>query len=105
MTTVTRVDNTQSHAVCQSILSNGYWVSTVVLDNSLVSMIDGIVGGILVDQGRADLSTPGTFETMVFACDEDGEVTSWRELDFARYSTREDAAKGHEEIVERWMEK
>lgn len=101
----TRTDDTRGGAVCQSTLSNGYWVSTVRLDDPFVGAIDRLIGGALVDDGRADLSTPGNYETMVFACDEDGEVTSWTELDFARYSSREDAARGHEEIVQKWMEK
>jgi len=100
---VTREDDTRDGAVCQSTLSNGYWVSTVLLDNPLTMVVDRIIGNFLADEGRADLSTPGAYETMVFLCDGEGNIISWTEQDFARYDTREDAEKGHEEMVEKWM--
>lgn len=90
--------------VAQTVLSNGYMVSTIVLDNPLVSMMDSFIGDSLVDDGRADLSTPGSYETMVFDYDwEEDEVKSWRERDFERYSTVEKAREGHEAMVKKWI--
>lgn len=40
------------------------------------------------------------YETMIFPCDEAGTVTDFGELYMDRYSTREQAERGHEQIVE-----
>ncbi len=40
------------------------------------------------------LSAP--YETMVFACDAEGEVTNWSELYCDTYDSEEEARKGHE---------
>lgn len=105
MTAATRTPGIKhEHTVESTILSNGYWVSTVNLDP--VRPLDNLLGAFssLVPD-RADLSTPGNFETMVFACRPDGEVEHWQELDFARYTTVEEAREGHERIVQKWMVK
>lgn len=44
---------------------------------------------------------PVIFETMVFPCNTDGEITDWHEVDCRRYSTVEAAREGHWEMVER----
>jgi len=42
-------------------------------------------------------SSPDTlYETMVFPSDPDGHTASWTELDGTRYSTRDEANRGHE---------
>ena len=95
-------------SVESTVLSNGYLVSTINLDKGVTRELDALIGtlqGVIGTGGRADFSTPGSYETMVFACDEQGEVTDWRELDFARYTTEDDARAGHEDIVARWESK
>ena len=84
-------------------------VSTVSLSlpmvrsmDSLITTLGAIYGGA---EDRADLSTPGDYETMVFDCDDNGEVTNYTEKDFARYATKEEAEEGHKQIVEKWKEK
>jgi hypothetical protein len=42
------------------------------------------------------------FETMVFACDADGAVTDWMELDGIRYRTIDEARTGHNDMVRHW---
>ena len=42
------------------------------------------------------------WETMVFECNENGEVTSWAELDVDIYEDYEEAKAGHEEMVSEW---
>ena len=42
------------------------------------------------------------FETMVFACDADGAVTDWLELDCQRYETEDGARLGHAWHVQTW---
>ena len=107
MATISRTPMTSNdHAVAGDVLSNGYWVSTVLLGTTAKSL-DSMISTISIFTGpledRADLSTPGDYETMVFRCDEAGEVTDWQELDFRRYDTEDAAKVGHEEIVAKWM--
>lgn len=45
------------------------------------------------------------YETMVFACDAEGNVDDWSDLDCERYGTWEDAQKGHELMVDVWKRK
>jgi hypothetical protein len=67
--------------IAETVLSNGYWVSTVWL-------------GLDHGEGR-------TLETMVFR--HDGQrVTDWLELDARRYHTEEEAIEGHLEIALKW---
>lgn len=58
-----------------------YWVSTVFL-------------GLNYTWGDGE---PTLFETMVFDRTEDPK--SWGDVDMERYSTKEDALKGHEKMV------
>lgn len=41
----------------------------------------------------------GTYESMVFRTDADGNITDWSELLCRRYVTSDAAEKGHSEIV------
>lgn len=41
-------------------------------------------------------------ETMVFPCDEKGNVTDWGDLDAYWYESEEEAEEGHFEMVEKW---
>ena len=77
-------------------------VSTVLLD-SLMRPLDDLLGMFPI-KGRADLHAPGDYETMVFSCDSEGEITDFTEKDFARYSTAEEAVKGHDLMVENWSQ-
>ena len=43
-------------------------------------------------------------ETMVFTSDEQGNVTSWTDLDAETYSTSEEAEEGHRQMIEKWKE-
>ena len=39
---------------------------------------------------------------MVFASDENGNVSSWMDLDCDIYATESQANEGHDEMVEKW---
>lgn len=102
------------NSVRSTHLSNGYIVSTVKRSGfvkKLDEIINGVMGiaGITVEelaehgQGfRADLSIEGEYETMVFTCDEVGEVSDWDEKAYCRYMSHEEAEEGHKEMVSRW---
>ena len=47
----------------------------------------------------------GEFETMVFPCDEQGNVTDWMELTCRRYRSVADARAGHNDVVLDWINK
>ena len=64
-------------------LPNGYRISTVWL-------------GLDYNFG---IGSPFIFETMVFKDD------SWMDLDCKRYSTEEEAIKGHKMLVKKWRKK
>jgi hypothetical protein len=49
-----------------------------------------------------DMYAGHIFETMVFACDADGTVTDWLELDGIRYRTLDEARTGHNDMVRHW---
>jgi hypothetical protein len=51
---------------------------------------------------RLNLYAGRIFETMVFACDADGAVTDWLELDCQRYGTLVEARTGHNDMVQIW---
>ena len=42
------------------------------------------------------------YETMVFACDNEGNVTSWTDLDAEWYDSLEEMQAGHKAMVEKW---
>jgi len=97
------------HHVVADFLSNGYYVSTIRRMPELRDL-DGMIGllGSLVDPDgeRSDLTAPGDFETMVFPADaEEPTVVDWGELDFRRYTTEEEARRGHEMVIEEWIVK
>lgn len=82
----------------QTMLDNGYLVSTIERDN-LTKAFDGMLSTIISfvgDVGRCDLGASGKYETMVFP---NGE---WHELDFKRYDTVAEAESGHAEMVDKW---
>lgn len=68
--------------VAETTLSDGKWVSTVWLGLNH-SFGDGL---------------PLFFETMVFPSKD-----NFNELDCQRYSSEEEALKGHKEMVEKWQ--
>lgn len=70
--------------VAETTLPDGKWISTVWLglDHSF------------------DVDRPLIFETMVFPKSGD-----YGELDMDRYSTEEEAKKGHKKMVAKWMKK
>ena len=43
------------------------------------------------------------YETMVFPCDSNGNVESWKDLDCERYSSYEEMEAGHTEMVAKWQ--
>ena len=45
------------------------------------------------------------WESMVFECDCDGNVKSWIDLDVEIYDTMDEANEGHQEMINRWMNK
>lgn len=53
------------------------------------------VGNMLVSTVRLHWPTFTEIETMVFSCDEDGNVTDWGELYCHRYNSDEEAIAGH----------
>ena len=69
--------------VKQETLKNGKFVSTVWIG--------------LCHRLGDDTGSPLIFETMVFP--EEGD---WIDLDVKRYSTLEEAEKGHKEMVKKW---
>ena len=42
------------------------------------------------------------YETMVFPCDCDGFITSYAEVDCARYNDMASAEAGHKSMIEKW---
>jgi len=74
----------EDRRVAKDILSDGKMVSTVFL-------------GLNHNYGEG---LPLIFETMVFASESDGE-----DLDMNRYSTEEEALKGHKKMVKKWTDK
>ena len=45
------------------------------------------------------------YETMVFACDNEGNVTDWLNLDEEWYDSPEEMQTGHKAMVEKWKTK
>ena len=43
------------------------------------------------------------WETMVFSCNKEGKVIKWQDLDCDIYTTKEEADKGHCEMVNKWI--
>ena len=82
-------ENKDIHLVKQDTLANGYFVSTVWLG---------------LDHGMLGSVRPLIFETMVFRKGKDG-VIKYNELDMSRYSTEQEAIEGHNQMVEKWVNK
>jgi hypothetical protein len=68
--------------VASTVLSNGKWVSTVWI-------------GLNFQSGRGP---PLIFETMVYPSRD-----NFNDLACERYSTEEEALKGHKRLVEKWI--
>ena len=64
--------------------------------NYVVSTV--LIGGDL-NIASAYMSLGGPYETMVFACDANGLVTSYQELYFDRYKTEAAARAGHAKAI------
>ena len=45
------------------------------------------------------------WETIVFACDENGKVDNWQGLDVDIYGSQVAAENGHWQMVEKWQRK
>lgn len=75
---------TNPNIIDRTVVNNKYVVSTVLL---------------LGAAHLYDLMGRDEFETMVFPCDEQGNVTNWRELDCRRYHSVEAARDGHNDVV------
>ena len=79
--TWTRWFETANRHVAKTTLKDGKWISTVFLG------LDHNFG----------VGKPLLFETMVFKSKD-----NFNELDIARYSTWEEAEKGHQRMVNKW---
>lgn len=93
--------------VARTVLPNGYVVSTIWRD-SIGLEIDRLLGLISeIFEYERGIAMKGSedYESMVFRCDQDGEITDFTELDFRRYNTEEEARAGHQEMVEKWRTK
>lgn len=44
-------------------------------------------------------------ESMVFECDENGEVSDWGDLDVSRFFGDSEMEQVHNEMVQKWIEK
>jgi len=83
------LENPENRTVSQTRLGNGYFVSTVFLG---------------IDHNFSPHGEPLVFETMVF----DHMKRSFdrgNDLDMERYSTWNEAEKGHKEYVKKWKRK
>lgn len=78
--------STNDRTVKAELVNDRWWVSTVRLTTNH-QWGDG---------------PPLWYETMVFASDASGEVSSWADLDMDRYTTREEAEAGHARMVAKW---
>lgn len=76
-------EETEYRIIKQETIGN-YWISTVWLSLN----------------HNFDIKKPFIFETMVFK--KIGEDVDWTDLDCERYSTLEDAIKGHQEKAKKW---
>lgn len=57
-------------------------------------------GSVVVDS--CDTFDVG-YETMVFPCDNNGNITNFLDLDRRIYDTEEEMKKGHYEMIGKWM--
>lgn len=86
-------------------LENGYTVSTIKRTEEL-RQLDELIEMISPSEllGRADLSTPGDYETMVFRTVDFKSSLGMEEYDFARYDSEQDAKRGHEHMKKKWID-
>lgn len=90
-------------------LSNGYVVSTVWLAD-ITKYIDSYINALgdfigYKEPGFNIFKEAGDYETMVFPADpnNDYEIIEWKEKDARRYHNKEDAIKGHDKMVAKWL--
>lgn len=100
------MDVSAAHCLRQTCVNDSYIISTI-LRRQEMQQLDELIEAftsLIGDVGRADLGTPGDYETMVFPGSNDGGISDWSELDFRRYDTEDEAHAGHEELVTKWLE-
>jgi len=93
------LDENKQIVPVESILEWSQWFQEdsrrVAYSESLTHQVSTVFLGI---NTRFDKDAPPlVFETMVF-----GQDTGWDELDCWRYSTWDEAVKGHEELCKKW---
>ena len=92
MSTITRKDEKRKiTSLFGSFISYGY--NTIISNGEKHFFIDTCYTD---DQGN---------ESMVFTCDENGNVTDWSGLDCRRYFGDSEIEKVHNEMVQKWTEK
>lgn len=92
MSTITRKDTKRKvTSIFGSFISNGY--RTIISNGENHFCIDTCYTD---DCGN---------ESMVFECDENGEVTDWDDLDCRRYFGDSEMEKVHNEMVQNWIKK
>ena len=68
--------------------------------NSLKAILDqGDNQFVLVDTTQM---IDGSFETLVFSCDEEGNILDFKDLDCDSYTLKEEAMCGHQRMIENW---
>lgn len=68
--------------------------------NSLKAILDqGDNQFVLVDTTQM---IDGSFETLVFSCDEEGNILDFKDLDCDSYTLEEEAMCGHQRMIENW---
>ena len=92
MEDIKMMEKSDKRYVKQETLKNGLFISTVCLgmEIHLVDNMIGMLGGKKGAGGR-------DYETLVFP--EEGQ---WSDIDAKRYDTKEEALKGHTEMVKKY---
>lgn len=68
--------------------------------NSLKAILDqGDNQFVLVDTTQM---IDGSFESLVFSCDEEGNILDFKDLDCDSYTLEEEAMCGHQRMIENW---
>ena len=96
-----------TESLAREVVGSRFLVSTVRRSpaSQELDAAFALLGRMVGDEQTADmLDTKGEFETMVFGCNEDGDVLDWGELDFARYDSEDAALAGHAAMVKKWNE-
>lgn len=78
------------------------WRGRRHIESSIVTLrmtFDGEPRYIWVSTVRTGIGDEHEYETMIFSCDEDGEVKNWSEGYVSICATREEAKIQHEEVL------